>query len=251
MRAEDMAATNLLRIEGTANLIRASVAAGVQRIVGESFIYVYGYGDHGPVPKTEGDPPVAHSSDPGLQAVARALRSLERQLVTAAEQGQIEAIVPRFGLIYGPENRAAKHMVEMLRRRRLPLVRNAIGIASLIHVDDAVSATIAALERGVPGAIYNIVDDEPVPINAYIAAVARMAGAPRPYTIPRWLARLAAPAAYAGAMTRLPISNAKARRELGWQPRFPTFREGVPDLVERLSHANIGRPTGLLEGNAI
>jgi len=233
LRAADGAATNVLRIKGTANLLRAAVAAGAQRIIGESFATVYGYGDHGAQPLTE-DSPLRPEEDAELRPVVEALRSLEEQLLAANRQGPIEAIVLRYGMTYGPENASTLYMLEMLRKRRLPLVRGANGIGSFIHCDDVATATIAALERGKPGAIYNIVDDEPVSLNEYIAAMAQAIGAPRPFVAPRWLLRLVAPLALTMAETRLPLSNARAKRELDWRPRFPSYREGLRQVAQQL-----------------
>ena len=234
LRRGDLVATNELRVTGTANLLRAAIAAGARRIVGESFIYVYGYGDLGTSMLTEDELPPIRKPNAALQATVEALRSLEEQLVNANRQGLIEAIVLRYGLTYGPENPSTRSMYEQLRRRRVPLVRGARGIAPFVHIDDAVTATIAALERGRPGAIYNIVDDKPVGFNEYIRTAVQAFGAPRPLMVPRWLLRLFAPTLAAGAMTRLPVSNARARRELGWQPRFPTYREGLRQVAQRL-----------------
>jgi nucleoside-diphosphate-sugar epimerase len=234
LREQDLVATNWLRVQGTANLLRAAIAAGARRIVGESFIYVYGYGDHGTRLLAEDDLPPIRERNAGLRATVEALRSLEQQLLDADHQGLIETVVLRYGLTYGPGNASTRAMVELLRRRRLPLVRGARGIAALVHNDDAAAATIAALERGRPGAIYNIVDDEPVAFNTYIAALAEAAGALRPLVAPRWLLRLFAPAAVESTMTRLPLSNARAREELAWQPRFPTYREGMRQMAQWL-----------------
>ena len=239
LRRGDLVATNQLRVTGTANLLRAAIAAGAQRIVGESFIYVYGYGDLGTSVLTEDELSPIRKPNAGLQATVEALRSLEEQLVNANRQGLIEAIVLRYGLTYGPENPSTRSMYEQLRRRRVPVVRGARGIAPFVHIDDAVTATLAALERGHPGAIYNIVDDEPVGFNEYIGAAAQAFSAPRPLMVPCWLLRLLAPTFAAFAMTRLSVSNARARRELGWQPRFPTYREGLRQVAQRLQAPEI------------
>jgi nucleoside-diphosphate-sugar epimerase len=174
-------------------------------------------------------------SDTGARAVVEALRSLEEQLLAANAQGTIEAVVLRYGMTYGPENASTLYMIDMLRKRWLPLVRGAKGIGSFIHVDDAATATIAALERGRPGAIYNIVDDEPVSLNDYLIALAQATGARRPLALPRWLVALAAPLAATMAETRLPLSNARARRELDWRPRFPSYREGLREVARQLA----------------
>jgi nucleoside-diphosphate-sugar epimerase len=235
LRTADIAATNELRIVGTANLLRAAVAAGARRIVGESFSAVYGYGDLGARPRDEGDLPPVRETDAGARAVVEALRSLEDQLLAADAQGAIEAVVLRYGMTYGPENASTLYMIDMLRKRWLPLVRGAEGIGSFVHIEDAATATIAALERGRPGAIYNIVDDEPVGLNEYLSALAQAIGARRPLAAPRWLVRLAAPLAATLARTRLPLSNARARRELDWRPRFPSYREGLRQVARQVA----------------
>lgn len=235
LRTAEVAATNELRVTGTANLLRAAIAAGARRIVGESFSAVYGYGDLGERPRDEDDLPPVRETDDGARAVIEALRSLEDQLLAANAQGAIEAVVLRYGMTYGPENASTLYMIDMLRKRWLPLVRGAEGIGSFVHVDDAATATIAALERGRPGAIYNIVDDEPVSLNTYLSALAQASGARRPLAVPRWLVGLAAPLAAGMAQTRLPLSNARARRELDWRPRFPSYREGLRQVVQQVT----------------
>jgi nucleoside-diphosphate-sugar epimerase len=205
-----------------------------RRIVGESFVSVYGYGDLGAQPRTEDDLPPLHEKDTDLRSIVEALRSLEQQLLSAGEQGLIEAVVLRYGMFYGPENPSTQSMLGMLRRRRLPLPRGAEDLAPFIHIDDAVSAAVAALERGRPGAIYNIVDDEPVSFSEFLRAAARAIGAPRPFTAPRWLIRMAAPMALTMSGTRLPVANARARRELSWRPQLPSYREGLLQVAHEL-----------------
>jgi nucleoside-diphosphate-sugar epimerase len=238
LRTADIAATNQLRITGTTNLLRAAIGAGARRIVGESFSAIYGYGDLGAQPRGEDDLPLVREADAGARAVIEALRSLEDQLLAANAQGVIEAIVLRYGMTYGPENASTLYMIDMLRKRWLPLVRGADGIGSFVHIDDATTATIAALERGRPGAIYNIVDDEPVSLNDYLSQMAQVSGARRPIMVPRWLVRLAAPLAAGMALTRLPLSNARARRELDWRPQFPNYREGLRQVAQQLAASN-------------
>jgi 2-alkyl-3-oxoalkanoate reductase len=235
LRITDIAATNQLRIIGTTNLLRAAIAAGAQRIVGESFSAVYGYGDLGERPRDEDNLPTVRETDAGASAVVEALRSLEDQLLAANAQGAIEAIVLRYGMSYGPENPSTLFMIDMLRKRWLPLVRGAGGIGSFVHIDDAATATIAALERGRPGVIYNIVDDEPVNLNDYLSLLAQESGARRPITIPSWLVRLAAPLAASIAQARLPLSNARAKRDLDWRPRYPSYREGLRQVAQQLA----------------
>jgi nucleoside-diphosphate-sugar epimerase len=235
LRTADIAATNELRITGTANLLRAAIAARAQRIVGESFSAVYGYGDLGERPRDEDDLPPVREADAGARAAIEALRSLEEQLLAANARGEIEAVVLRYGMTYGPENASTLYMVDMLRKRWLPTMRGAAGVGSFVHVEDAATATIAALEHGLPGAIYNIVDDQPVSLNTYLSALAQATGARRPLAVPGWLVRLAAPLAAEMAHTRLPLANARARRELNWRPRFSTYREGLQQVAQQLA----------------
>jgi len=231
MRPSDMAATNRLRTVGTANLLQAAIAAGVKRIVGESFMTVYGYGKRDGEWRTEADPLPEQTANGGIEEVVTALRSLEQQFLAANQQGLIEAIPLRYGMIYGPENSATQYMVQMVRKRMLPTFSGLTGVSSFVHIADAVSATLAALERGLPGEIYNIVDDEPVSMNHFITALASATGAKRPFSIPLWLMRWMAPVMVATISADLPLSNAKAKRELGWKLQFPSYKEGVQDVA--------------------
>jgi 2-alkyl-3-oxoalkanoate reductase len=234
MRPSDIATTNRLRVQGTANLLRAAIAAGAQRIIGESFTGIYGFQDRGDRPLDEDAAPDQTERDPGLRAAIEALRSLEDQLLEANRSGKIEAIVLRYGLTYGPENASTKYLLGILRKRRLPLLRGAQGRVSFIHIDDAATATIAALEQGLPGAIYNIVDDQPVGFNEYLGAAAQAIGARRPWALPAWLLRLAAPMAAKMMESRLPLSNARAKQDLGWRPHYPSYREGLRQVAQRI-----------------
>ncbi len=232
MRAADLATTNTLRITGTANLLEAAIAAGAQRIVGESFTTVYGYGNHGTQTWSEEDglPPI-RETHAGLRPTVEALRSLEAQLLSANQQGRIEAIVLRYGMTYGPETASTLYMLQMLRKRWLPVMRGADALGSWIHTDDVATATVAALERGRPGAIYNIVDDEPVSFNQFVRTAAQAIGAPQPYTLPRWLLSWVAPLLVATLTNRLPLTNTRARRELDWRPQFPSYRQGLEQVA--------------------
>ena len=234
MRPSDIIATNELRVHGTANLLRAAIAVGAQRIVGESFSAIYGYSDRGDQPLSEDAAPGQPEADPGLRAVVEALRSLEDQLLDANRSGRIEAIVLRYGLTYGPENASTQYFLKILRKRQLPTLRGAQGLVSFIHIDDAASATIAALERGRPGTIYNIVDSEPVGFSDYLRAAAQAIGARRPLALPAWLLRLAAPMAVTMMSSRLPLSNARARGELQWRLQYPNYREGLRQVAQQL-----------------
>lgn len=231
VKPSDLVETNLLRTRGTANLLQASIAAGVKRIVAESFALAYGMGDLGTDPLPE--PRLADERHPNadVQAVVDALRSLEQQMTRAAASGSIETVVLRYGFFYGPGVPGTSEMIAALQRRRLPLVAKAEGIASFIQIEDAASATIAALERGRSGAIYNIADDRPVPFGDFLVEMAKTTGAPPPRSIPRWLARIFAPFAVEVANARVPMSNARAKGELLWTPRYRSAREGLTTLA--------------------
>jgi 2-alkyl-3-oxoalkanoate reductase len=218
-RASDLAATNRLRIDGTRNLLTAAIAAGATRIIGGSFAPMHGIGPDAPA---------------GLRAGADAVRSMESQILDASRAGAIEGLVLRYGLFYGPDNPVTVKMLALVRRRMLPVVRHDRGLLPCIHLDDAVSATIAALERGAPGGAYDIVDDRPVSMSEIARVMAEYAGAPAPRTVPAWLPRVLS--RYLATMTslRLPLSNAEARAALGWQPAFSTIHEG---LAQTVAHA--------------
>lgn len=231
LRASDLKTTNVLRTVGTANLLRAAIAAGVKRIVGESFILAYGYGNYGGRMVNEADALQEHESNVGFQEAVDAIRSLENQLLEANQRGLIEAVSLRYGVTYGPENPSTHYMIRMLRKRLLPMVRGAQGVLSFIHTTDAASATLAALERGRPGEIYNIGDDEPTSMNEFFIALANAIGAHRPFSIPLWLMRWSAPFMADLLSMRLAVSNAKAKRDLGWSLQFPNYRVGLQQVA--------------------
>lgn len=233
-RVSHMKATNELRVKGTANLLRAAIAAGAKRIVGESMIFVYGFGNHGEAKKTEDDTFQPREAKAWLQEIVDAIRSLEDQFLEANRQGLIEAIPLRFGLVYGSDP-TTEQMLHMLKMRLLPTVSGANGICSWIHASDVVSGTISALECGRPGEVYNIVDDDPVSLNDFLTCAARVAGAQCPFSIPLWLLRLLMPYVAVFSSTRLRISNRKARRDLHWQPKFPNYRVGLQQVIAELA----------------
>lgn len=220
-KVSDLDATNRLRTEGTANLLAAAGEAGVERFVAESLIGVYG--------RTAGDLLTEDASLADVPAegagVVGALRSLEEQVLSAG------GICLRFGFFYGADVPSTQAALARLKRRLLPMPGGGPGVASYVHIEDAARGTFAALERGVSGEAYNIVDDEPVTFGEFFRHLAQAGGAPPPMRIPIWLGRLAAPYATAlAAEARLGASNAKARNELGWQPAYPTYREGLATL---------------------
>lgn len=216
------ALTNRLRTEGTDHLLSAGHAVGVERFVAQSY---FGFlaRDGGRV-KTEED---ALDLKPAreMRESAAAIRHLEQSVLAAS---WTEGIVLRYGTFYGPGTslEPGAEQMEMIRRRKFPLVGDSAGVWSFIHIADAAEATVAAIERGKCG-IYNVVDDEPAPVAEWLPALAREIGAKRPIHIPRFVGRLLAGEAGLVMMTELRgASNAKAKRELGWRPAHPTWREG-------------------------
>lgn len=233
-KASDMAATARLRFTGTDNLLRASIAAGVKRIVGESMIFVYGSGDHGPGKKSEKDP--LRTSEPyaAMQEAGDALRYLEQTLITASRRRLIEAVVLRFGLLYGPQVPAMEAALQMVRERKMPVLSSGDRSKPWIHIDDAVSAILAAATRGRSGEIYNIVDDVPSSYRDFMLFAAKLLGAPRPRSIPLWVLRLASPYRAVALSTNLSALNEKAKKELGWRLQFPNYRVGLQALATEM-----------------
>ncbi len=220
---EEFSVTNRLRTEGTDNLLNAARAAGVRRFIAQSYGN-WNYARTGTGLKGEDDP-----FDPDPPANQRksleAIRHLEDAVLGA--QG-MEGIVLRYANFYGPGTGFALDgdLAELVRQRKFPIVGNGGGVWSFIHIDDAATATIAAIEHGAPG-VYNIVDDEPAPVAAWLPELARALGAKPPRRVPVWLGRLAAGEVGVSMMTQIRgTSNAKAKRELGWQPRYQSWRDG-------------------------
>lgn len=230
MRAKELEPTNVLRIRGTAHLIDAALAAGARRIVAESFPLVYGAADFGETPIGE-DTPFA-PAEGATRNTVEALRSLESQLL--AVRDRLEVVILRYGFFYGPDVPSTRVLLDGLRGRKVPLVRGDAGLMSWIHIDDAAAATVAALESPATG-IYNVVDDEPVSMRDFTLRAAEALSAPRPWTVPRFVARLVAPLLAEATTKRLPLSNARAKRELGFTPRFGTYREGLIRAVSAAS----------------
>jgi 2-alkyl-3-oxoalkanoate reductase len=219
--------TNRLRTTGTDNLLEAAHAAGARRFVAQSFAG-WPYARVGGPVKTEEDP-LDPDPLPSMRRTLEAIRRLE-SAVTGTEG--IDGTVLRYGGFYGPGTSIGVdgEYAELLRKRRFPIVGNGEGIWSLIRLDDAASATLAALERGRPG-IYNIVDDEPAPVKEWLPALAEAIGAKPPRRVPVWLGRVLAGEAVALMMTETRgASNAKAKAELGWEPSYASWRQGFAEL---------------------
>jgi nucleoside-diphosphate-sugar epimerase len=216
------AQTNALRTAGVDNLLAASVASGVQRFIAQSFTG-WSNAREGSAVKTENDPLDPHPPAAQRQTLD-AIGSLERAVLRAG----VDAVALRYGFLYGPG--ASEAMVELIRKRRMPLVGVGAGIWSFVHVDDAASAAVAALKcDGLSGrsAVYNVVDDEPAPVSVWLPYLAEAVGAKRPPSLPVWLARLAAGEVVVSLMTKIRgSSNAKIKAELDWQPSWKSWRQG-------------------------
>ena len=209
------AQTNRLRTEGTDALLAAAREGGVRRFVAQSFASARYLRSGGQV-KAEDDP-LDPNPVPSMRESDAAMRYLD-EAVTAAG-----GIALRYGGFYGAANDG---LVEPVRKRQFPIVADGGGVSSFIHLDDAAAATVLALEHGTPG-IYNVVDDEPAPVREWLPVLATVLGAKPPRRVPRWLARLiAGDAMVMLATTSRGASNAKARRELDWELRYPSWREG-------------------------
>ena len=207
------APTNRLRSEGTDHLLAAAQATGVTNFVAQGVAIFNGIRAGGWV-KTEEDPlEVAEGT--------YAIDHLEDVVVKAG------GAVLRYGSLYGPG--ATDDQVKLVRRRLFPLVGGGTGYFSWVHLDDAASATVLAVEQRATG-VFNIVDDEPAPVSEWLPYLAECAGAKPPRRLPQWLARLLAGEMVVGMMTEgRGFSNAKAKRELGWQPRYPSWRQGFKE----------------------
>jgi nucleoside-diphosphate-sugar epimerase len=218
--------TNRLRTEATDHLLAAGRAVGARRFVAQSFAAFRFARTGGPV-QTEADPLDPNDPPAALRTVQAGYRYLE-QAVTTIEWG--EGLVLRYGGFYGPGTAISLApdavMAALIRKRRFPIVGDGGGIFSYVHVEDAAAATAVAVERGQPG-IYNVVDDEPAPVREWLPVLASALDAKPPRRIPRWLGRLAAGEAATAMMTEARgASNEKAKRELGWKPRYASWRQG-------------------------
>ncbi|GAA2425785.1 NAD(P)-dependent oxidoreductase [Streptomyces coeruleofuscus] len=221
MRDRDMFATDALRTEGTSHLVEAARATGARRFVVESMVFGYGYGDHGDRPVTEDDPFGPRGRTPQLERHIAAMRTKER---LAFETEALEGIALRFGLFYGPGGTDA--LLPLLRRRQLPVPADRGRVLPWVELTDAARAVVAAVERGRPGQAYNIADSTPLGLRAHVESVAGAFGLPKPLTVPLWLVK---PMSYMHTVmsSRLMVSSAKAERELGWTPLYPSSREGL------------------------
>jgi nucleoside-diphosphate-sugar epimerase len=217
------ALTNRLRTEGLDNLLRAARAVGARRLVAQSYTGWPNERTGGPV-KTEEDP-----LDPKpLPSMAKSLAAIRYLEETLSRSEEVEGVALRYGGFYGygtSLGEGGEH-TRLFLKRRFPIIGDGDGVWSFTHIDDAASATVAALDRGAPG-VYNVVDDEPAFVSDWLPDLARVLGAKPPRRIPVWLGRLAAGEAIVLMMTEARgSSNEKTKRVLGWQPRYPNWRDG-------------------------
>jgi len=222
------AQTNRLRTEGTDALLAAAREAGVRRFIAQSFA-PYRYARQGGMVKTEDDP-LDPAPPAGAHETNAAMAHLDRAVTDAG------GIALRYGGFYGA---AGDQLVTLVRKRRIPVIGEGEGVTSWIHLDDAAAATVLALEHGGAG-IYNIVDDEPAPAREWLPVLADVLGAKPPRHVPAWLVRLiAGQDVVLGATQSRGASNAKARRELGWTLRYPSWRQGFAAAYGRPEPARV------------
>jgi nucleoside-diphosphate-sugar epimerase len=224
------ASSNQLRTKGIDILLTAAKESGVRRLIAQSFCG-WPYARTGEPIKTERD---ALDPDPPAEfrATLKAIQYLEQAVAGSLKP---EGIVLRYGAFYGPgTGMLDRVMIEQMRNRRVPLIGDGAGWWSFVHVDDAAAATVEVLERGKPGNIYNIVDDDPAQVREWLPALAAMLGAREPLHLPAWIARLVAGEHLVAMMTQARAgSNAKAKTELGWTPAHPSWRPGFSDIARQ------------------
>ena len=216
------ALTNRLRTEGTDHLLAAAEATGVPHVVAQSLATWPAHRERGLV--TEEEPLPLAELPTKFRVMAEPLRHVEDVVVKAGGSAL------RYGGFYGPGG-GVEDQIELVRKRRLPIIGRGAGCFSWVHLDDAASATVLAVEQRATG-VFNIVDDEPAPVSEWLPYLAACVGAKRPLRIPKWLVRPLAGEMGVAIMTDgRGFSNAKAKAELGWQLRYPTWREGFKDFL--------------------
>jgi nucleoside-diphosphate-sugar epimerase len=224
----DFALNDRLRSEGTRHLVDAAQAAGAKRVIAQSIAFAYAPGPPGTV-HAESDPLLAASeAHKSYRRSARAMADLERTVLDAG------GLVLRYGYFYGPGTAITRNgsMGRDVARRRLPIIGRGSGVWSFVQIEDAARATVAAVCRGDGGA-YNVVDDHPAAVAEWLPALAEALAAPRPRRVPALLARPLAGSYGVAVMTRAQgASNERTKRELGWEPLHPSWREGFRSALE-------------------
>ncbi len=224
--AEQFETNDRLRTEGTRNLMHAAETVAARRLISQSIAWAYVPGEG---LWAEDDPLWADAPEPWGRSVG-AVRALEEATLGS---DKVEGVVLRYGLFYGSGTAFASDgsTAGMVRKRAFPVVGRGTAVYSFIHVDDAASATVAALDRGGPG-VYNVTDDDPAVMSEWLPAYAEAIGARPPRRVPRFIARLAAGKFGLYMSTGLQgATNAKAKRELGWQPRWASWRDGFQEAL--------------------
>lgn len=220
---DEFVLTNRFRTEVTDTLLAAARLVGVRRFIAQSFCGWPFAREGGPVKAEEA--PLDPNPPTGFAKILAAIRYLED---TVRKTVDLRVLALRYGPFYGPGTGIAQDgpVIKLVRKRMLPIVGNGAGIWSFIHIHDAARATVAAVSSGSPG-IYNVVDDEPAPVATWLPALAGAVGAKPPYRVPVWLGKLAIGEGGVSMMTQIRGgSNAKAKRELGWEPTYQTWRRG-------------------------
>jgi 2-alkyl-3-oxoalkanoate reductase len=226
LRTIDYEPTNRLRVDGGRNLIAAGRKVGARRYISQSIAFVY---------EPEGDWVKDESARTFIEPPGRFGSALDATLTSEREALNAEGmdgLVLRYGQFYGPGTHFDRDgsISQQIRSRRFPIVGKGSGVFSFIHVDDAADATVAAVGRG-PPRIYNICDDDPVPMRDWLPVFAEALGAPRPFRVPVVLARLLGGPGVAMITQLRGASNAKAKRELGWRPAHPSWRQGFREAL--------------------
>ncbi|HYU83187.1 MAG TPA: NAD(P)-dependent oxidoreductase [Kribbellaceae bacterium] len=219
---QEFAETNRLRTTGLDLLVAAAREAGAQRFIAQSFTGWPNERTGGPV-KDENDPIDPHPTRPTVQTLA-AIRHIDE---TVPALDDLAGLVLRYGLFYGHGTGfTSEQMLDLVRKRRFPVVGDGSGVASFVHIDDAARATLLAVTEGEPG-LYNIVDDDPAPVSEWLPGLADAVGAKPPRHLPTWLARPMIGEQGISMMTQTRgSSNAKAKRVLGWRPAYSSWRQG-------------------------
>ncbi|MGA7434256.1 MAG: NAD(P)-dependent oxidoreductase [Solirubrobacterales bacterium] len=223
---KSFSATNRLRAEGTDNLLAAAAAAGTRRFIAQSYTG-WPYARTGGPVKTETDP-LDPDPPPALRPLLDAIRHLEDTVIAAG------GMVLRYGGFYGPGTGMAPggEQWEMIKSRRMPIIGDGEGIWSFIQIEDAAKATKLAVDSYRAGEVFNIVDDDPAPVKVWLPVAAESIGAKTPHRVPRWVGKLAAGEQTAVMMCEIRgASNEKAKRDLGWTPTHPSWREGIAGMA--------------------
>jgi 2-alkyl-3-oxoalkanoate reductase len=230
---KDFAVTNELRSKGTDYLLEAATQAGTRRFIAQSFVG-WTNGWSGSQIKTEQDPLDSHPLAVTTHSLA-AIRHVEEVVPKKMPEG----LVLRYGVLYG--HGASDAMLEAVRKRQLPLIAGGTGTWSFTEVTDAAAATVKAVTHGAPG-IYNVVDDDPAPVAQWLPYLASSLGARPPMRAPAWLGRVLGGEMTVAMMTQLRgASNEKAKRELGWTPAYPSWRDGFPAWAQAFNSGKAGK----------